>query len=157
MMPRVVTPSAEPDNPPPSLDAKAFGRSLLRWYRKHRRDLPWRPRRGEPTDPYHTLVSEAMLQQTQVATVVPYFHRFIDAFPSVKTLADADEQQARAAVAVYIDGMSHAEAAKVLGVSRRTVDARETSPDVAGDGGQGDVVDVLAVEVEDPQDGLHVL
>ena len=73
--------------------AKAFRRRLLAWYRKHQRDLPWRPRESGRPDPYHTLVSEAMLQQTQVATVVPYFHRFIEAFPTVKDLADADEQQ----------------------------------------------------------------
>lgn len=43
-------------------------------------------------NPYHVLLSEAMLQQTQVATVIPYFHRFIQAFPTVQALADADEQ-----------------------------------------------------------------
>ena len=44
-------------------------------------------------DAYHVLVSEAMLQQTQVATVVPYFHRFIEALPTIHDLATADEQQ----------------------------------------------------------------
>eukprot|EP00752_Nemacystus_decipiens_P016896 g15125.t1 len=48
---------------------------------------------GRPVNPYHVLLSEAMLQQTQVATVVPYFHRFIEAFPTVHDLAKADEQQ----------------------------------------------------------------
>jgi A/G-specific adenine glycosylase len=73
-----------------------LARRLLGWYEQHRRDLPWRP----PLDagardvvPYHVLVSEAMLQQTQVATVVPYFKRFIEAFPTVRALAEADEQQ----------------------------------------------------------------
>ncbi len=72
---------------------------LLRWYRKHRRDLPWRPRKANKATAarrvtaYETLVSEQMCQQTQVATVVPYFHRFLEAFPTVYALADADEQQ----------------------------------------------------------------
>ncbi len=72
-----------------------FSRRLLRWYRTHRRDLPWRPplesKRARP-DPYHVLISEAMLQQTQVATVIPYFRRFIERFPTLADLAAADEQ-----------------------------------------------------------------
>lgn len=48
---------------------------------------------GRPVNPYHVLLSEAMLQQTQVATVIPYFHRFIEAFPTIHTLAKADEQE----------------------------------------------------------------
>lgn len=72
---------------------KAYRRKLLAWYRKHRRDLPWRAMNGRPVNPYHVLLSEAMLQQTQVATVVPYFHRFTDAFPTVDALATADEQE----------------------------------------------------------------
>jgi A/G-specific adenine glycosylase len=70
---------------------------LTRWYRRHRRDLPWRPRpdapRGTRPQAYHVLVSEAMLQQTQVATVIPYFLRFISEFPSIRALAGADEQR----------------------------------------------------------------
>ena len=75
-----------------SLDAKwkqSFRRRLLAWFEKHARDLPWRRSR----DPYRVWVSEVMLQQTQVATVKPYFERFIAAFPTVEALADADEQQ----------------------------------------------------------------
>jgi A/G-specific adenine glycosylase len=74
-----------------------FVRRLRRWYQQHRRDLPWRLPIGNPAnaklDPYHVLVSEAMLQQTQVATVIPYFHRFIEQFPTIKALAAADTQQ----------------------------------------------------------------
>lgn len=67
-----------------------FQRKLLAWYHANRRDLPWR----QPgVTPYHILVSEAMLQQTQVATVIPYFDRFIRHFPTVHDLASADEQQ----------------------------------------------------------------
>jgi A/G-specific adenine glycosylase len=60
----------------------------LAWFQRHARDLPWRRDR----DPYRIWVSEVMLQQTQVATVVPYFERFLDAFPTLADLAAADEQ-----------------------------------------------------------------
>src|SRR5437764_8877912 len=63
-------------------------RRLLGWFDRHRRDLPWRRDR----DPYRVWVSEVMLQQTQVATVVPYFERFLRAFPTLPDLAAADEQ-----------------------------------------------------------------
>jgi A/G-specific adenine glycosylase len=63
-------------------------RRLLSWFDRHARDLPWRRTR----DPYAIWVSEVMLQQTQVATVVPYYERFLEAFPSVAALAAADEQ-----------------------------------------------------------------
>lgn len=73
-----------------------FRRRLLAWYDRSRRDLPWRVPPGSPRgkcpDPYHVLVSEAMLQQTQVATVIPYFHRFLERFPTIAALAGADEQ-----------------------------------------------------------------
>lgn len=74
----------------------SFSRRLLAWYDKHQRSLPWRLPRDSGfqvrLDPYHVLVSELMLQQTQVSTVVPYFLRFIARFPAVKDLAEADEQ-----------------------------------------------------------------
>ncbi len=59
--------------------------ALLRWYDRNKRDLPWRRTR----DPYAIWVSETMLQQTQVATVLPYYRRFMEAFPSVKALDSA--------------------------------------------------------------------
>jgi A/G-specific adenine glycosylase len=65
----------------------AFRRTLLRWYGKHGRDLPWRRTR----DPYAILVSEIMLQQTQVATVIPYYDRWLARFPDFQTLAAATE------------------------------------------------------------------
>ncbi len=68
-------------------------RALLTWFAAHRRDLPWRTTQGETANAYHILLSEVMLQQTQVATVIAYFHRFIAAFPTVESLAAADEQQ----------------------------------------------------------------
>src|ERR1700722_18905856 len=67
-----------------------FQRPLLRWYDRCRRDLPWR---ADPPNPYHVLVSEFMLQQTQVATVIPYFHRFMERFPDIADLAAAEEQE----------------------------------------------------------------
>lgn len=60
---------------------------LLDWYSQHARELPWRENR----DPYHVWVSEIMLQQTQVATVIPYFRRFLSTFPTIGELAAADE------------------------------------------------------------------
>ena len=64
-------------------------RRLLAWFDQNRRDLPWRRDR----DPYRIWVSEVMLQQTQVAAVVPFFERFLAAFPTVADLAQADEQE----------------------------------------------------------------
>jgi A/G-specific adenine glycosylase len=63
-------------------------RRLLRWFDRSKRDLPWRHDR----DPYRVWVSEVMLQQTTVAAVVPYFARFLEAFPTLADLAAADEQ-----------------------------------------------------------------
>ena len=62
-------------------------RELLRWYRKNRRDLPWRHTR----DPYRILVSVVMLQQTQVDRVLPFYQRFMEAFPDERALAGADD------------------------------------------------------------------
>ncbi|HSU66674.1 MAG TPA: A/G-specific adenine glycosylase [Tepidisphaeraceae bacterium] len=78
-----------------SKNVSDFARRLLRWYDRSRRDLPWRTTaaRPGPLDPYHVLVSETMLQQTQVATVVPYFHQFVGRFPTLADLAAADEQE----------------------------------------------------------------
>jgi len=64
-----------------------FRRSLTRWYRQHGRDLPWRQTR----DPYAILVSEVMLQQTQVATVLPFYNKWLDRFPNFAVLAHASE------------------------------------------------------------------
>ncbi|MEO8677708.1 MAG: A/G-specific adenine glycosylase [Vicinamibacterales bacterium] len=62
-----------------------FRRQLLAWYRKHGRDLPWR----NTDDPYHILVSEIMLQQTQVDRVLPKYHEWLDKYPSFAVLAAA--------------------------------------------------------------------
>ncbi len=68
---------------------KQFQKKLIHWYRQSGRKLPWR----ESGNPYHIWVSEVMLQQTQVATVTPYFQRFLKAFPTIEKLAAADQQQ----------------------------------------------------------------
>jgi len=65
----------------------SFRRALRSWYRRNGRDLAWR----RTTDPYAILVSEFMLQQTQVATVVPYYNEWLRRFPDVATLAAASE------------------------------------------------------------------
>jgi len=70
-----------------------FRRLLARWYRRHGRDLPWRRTR----DPYRVLVSEVMLQQTQVSRVEPYYHRFLARFPSLDRLAAAAPASVREA------------------------------------------------------------
>lgn len=64
-------------------------RRLLNWFARYQRDLPWRRDR----DPYRIWVSEVMLQQTQVATVIPYFERFVTALPTLADLATAPEAQ----------------------------------------------------------------
>jgi A/G-specific adenine glycosylase len=66
-----------------------ISKSLIQWYLINKRDLPWR----ETTDPYRIWLSEIMLQQTQVAQGLPYYLKFLDAFPSVNDLAKADEEQ----------------------------------------------------------------
>ncbi|MFB9768950.1 A/G-specific adenine glycosylase [Lactiplantibacillus modestisalitolerans] len=68
---------------------KAFQTTLLDWYDRAGRDLPWR----HDQEPYHVWVSEIMLQQTQVQTVIPYYERFMDWFPTLKALADAPEER----------------------------------------------------------------
>ena len=62
---------------------------LIVWYRENRRSLPWRE---EPT-PYHVWLSEIMLQQTRIAAVIPYYERFLRAFPTVEALAAADDEK----------------------------------------------------------------
>ena len=67
---------------------KAFQQQVLSWYEKNGRDLPWR----RESSPYAVLVSEVMLQQTQVSRVIPKFHQFMEAFPTIKDLASADQK-----------------------------------------------------------------
>jgi len=71
-------------------DIRALKTSLLDWYDRHRRVMPWRAAAGERPDPYRVWLSEIMLQQTTVATVGPYFRAFVERWPTVEALADAD-------------------------------------------------------------------
>ncbi|MFC5530374.1 A/G-specific adenine glycosylase [Cohnella yongneupensis] len=71
-----------------SSEKRFFSMELLRWYKRERRDLPWR----RTKDPYHIWVSEIMLQQTRVDTVIPYFNRFVGRFPTLRDLAAAPEE-----------------------------------------------------------------
>ncbi|MCG1028083.1 A/G-specific adenine glycosylase [Virgibacillus halodenitrificans] len=72
-----------------NIDITRFQRNLVNWYKINQRDLPWRMNQ----DPYRVWVSEIMLQQTKVDTVIPYFHRFMEKFPTLEDLAAADEQE----------------------------------------------------------------
>ena len=73
--------------------ASEFSRRLLAWYGRHKRALPWR----DVPDPYRIWVSEIMLQQTQVETVIPYYRRWLARFPSLAALAEAPLQDVLAA------------------------------------------------------------
>jgi endonuclease III len=89
--PPILSPVMSPQSTPSS--SAAFRRKLLAWYRRAARDLPWRRTR----DPYAVLVSEFMLQQTQVSRVVDYYAPFLDRYPTVRHLARARPSQVREA------------------------------------------------------------
>ena len=72
-------------------------KDLLSWYEQHRRVMPWRAAKNKTPDPYHVWLSEIMLQQTTVATVGPYFMKFIAKWPSIKALAKANLDEVLAA------------------------------------------------------------
>ena len=80
---------SEGKNGLPTREAALFRRRVTAWFAKHARDLPWR----RTADPYAILVSEIMCQQTQVATVIPYFERWMRRFPDCAALAAATEQE----------------------------------------------------------------
>jgi A/G-specific adenine glycosylase len=71
------------------LSKQDFNKRLLAWYDENKRSMPWR----DCDDPYKTWVSEIMLQQTRVEQAIPYFHRFMERFPTVDELAAADQQE----------------------------------------------------------------
>jgi A/G-specific adenine glycosylase len=99
---------------------RQFRRRLLDWFAGAKRDLPWR-RTG---DPYRIWLSEIMLQQTRVAAAEPYYHRFLDAFPSIKELAAADEQQ----VLTLWAGLGYYSRARNLHKAAREVAAKGAFP-----------------------------
>src|SRR3954465_5180035 len=73
---------------PAPVDRRRFRQRLLTWYGRNGRDLPWR----KTDDPYHILVSEIMLQQTQVDRVLPKYAEWLDKYPSMEVLAKAPEK-----------------------------------------------------------------
>ena len=84
--------AARPSAMPSPRDRRRFRERLLAWYRRHGRDLPWR----KTNDPYHILVSEIMLQQTQVDRVLPKYTEWLEKYPSLGALASARESEVAA-------------------------------------------------------------
>ena len=98
-------------------DINTFRRHVLDWYDKNRRVLPWRALTGEKADPYHVWLSEIMLQQTVVNAVIPYFLKFIQMWPSVHDLAQAendDVMKAWAGLGYYARARNLHKCAKIV-------------------------------------------
>ena len=108
---------------------RAFRRSIITWFRKHGRDLPWRRTR----DPYRILVSEFMLQQTQVSRVEGFYHRFLERYPDLESLAAATPAMVR-------------ESWEGLGYYRRAANLHQLARTV-----HGELDGVVPREVEDLQ------
>ena len=100
--------------------SKEFRAALLAWFAQSQRDLPWRHWR----DPYRIWISEIMLQQTRVATVIPYYRRFLERFPTVGELAAAPEEE----VLRMWSGLGYYRRARNLQIAARQI--------VAGHGGE---------------------
>ncbi|KFL92230.1 A/G-specific adenine glycosylase [Acetobacter malorum] len=108
---------------------KPSAQSLLDWYDRHRRTLPWRAEVDQHADPYHVWLSEIMLQQTTVKAVGPYYHRFLEKFPTVQALAAADRDDVLSAWA----GLGYYSRARNLHACAQQVVALGGFPqDVAG-------------------------
>ena len=101
------------DGVPPRFPHASLSRNLAAWYSLHRRRLPWRGTR----DPYRIWVSEVMLQQTRVATVVPYYRRFLRRFPSLQALAGAPVEEVLSAWS----GLGYYRRARALHAAAREV------------------------------------
>ncbi len=93
-----------------SMTKQISSKQLLEWYARNGRELPWRFKGGAHPDPYVILVSELMLQQTTVKTVIPYFHRFMQRFPTVQALAEAPLED----VYLYWQGLGYYSRARSL-------------------------------------------
>lgn len=78
-------------------DISEYRGKLLDWYDRHRRDIPWRARTGQVPDPYHVWLSEIMCQQTTVQAVKAYYLKFLNKWPTVTHLANADTEEVMAA------------------------------------------------------------
>jgi A/G-specific adenine glycosylase len=108
-----MSPSTDQTNQPEATWLRRFRRRLLSWYRRHARDLPWR----NTHDAYSIWVSEIMLQQTQVATVMGYYERFLARFPEVTILAAAEEEE----VLRYWEGLGYYRRARQLHAAARLI------------------------------------
>lgn len=104
---------APSENSGSKLQTGQIRRALLNWHRAHARDLPWRRIR----DPYMVWVSEVMLQQTQITSVVPYYERFLRAFPSIAHLARAPFEK----VAGHWSGLGYYRRARHLHAAARKI------------------------------------
>jgi A/G-specific adenine glycosylase len=96
-----------------STDRRRFQRSLLSWFDRHKRDLPWR----QDCDPYRIWLSEIMLQQTRVAAVIDYYQRFLRRFPSLEKLASARE----ASVLATWSGLGYYRRARMLHAAAKMI------------------------------------
>ncbi len=110
---RIKTPEVAFPPRPTRVEVARLRRQLLAWYDAHKRALPWRASR----DPYRVWISEAMLQQTRVETVIPYFARFLDRFPSLSTLAAAPVEDV---LAVW-SGLGYYSRARTLHAAARSI------------------------------------
>ena len=75
------------------MNNQSISKEILNWYDNNKRILPWRKHLSKQQKQYFTLVSEIMLQQTQVKTVIPYFNNFIKKIPNLKKLANTSDQK----------------------------------------------------------------
>lgn len=108
------------------MQANDFQRTVLDWFDKHgRKDLPWQQ---NPT-PYRVWISEIMLQQTQVSTVIPYYHKFLTAFPDITSLADASLDEALRLWA----GLGYYARARNLHKAAKLIAARGSFPETLED------------------------
>jgi A/G-specific adenine glycosylase len=115
-----------PDNAPRTIVPLAIATALLHWYDHNARDLPWRARPGSNApDPYRVWLSEVMLQQTQVASVIPYFAKFTNRWPTVEALAASEDADLMAAWA----GLGYYARARNLLACAREVARRGAFPD----------------------------
>ena len=103
------------------LDPAHVQQDLITWYQSVKRDMPWR----RQVNPYYTLVSETMLQQTQVATVIPYFERFVAQFPTPEALANASEE----AILKAWEGLGYYRRVRNLQIAAQMIVARGGFPD----------------------------
>src|SRR6266850_4786615 len=94
-------------------ERREFGRRVLIWYERHRRDLPWR----ESRDPYRVWLSEIMLQQTRVAAVIEHYNEFLRRFPTVQKLARARE----ASVLAAWSGLGYYRRARMLHAAAKVI------------------------------------